>query len=104
MQGKKLLTIAGIVASLTLGFAPMTFAASGASLASSEGCIGCHVINGAGGSVGPDLSHIGSKRSEAWIKQQITNPDSHFSGGTMPPFKMSSGDLNALAGYLESLK
>ncbi|MHB1680634.1 MAG: c-type cytochrome [bacterium] len=80
-------------------------------------CVGCHTINGNGGSVGPDLSHVGSKRSLAWIKKQITDDSSssHFALGSMdgsfPAMmprglvtQMSNTDINALAGYLISLK
>ena len=98
-------------------FGISAYAYSGASLFSSEGCIACHTINGEGGSVGPDLSHVGSKRSLSWIKTQITNPSAHFADGSsvtvngksymaiMPGHKhMEASDLNALAKYLESLK
>ncbi len=104
MQCKKLLTIAGIAASLMLLTAPMAFAASGSSLFAKEGCMGCHTINGAGGSMGPDLSHVGSKKSESWLKKQITDPNSHFPGGSMPSSQMSGAHLKALSSYLESLK
>jgi putative heme-binding domain-containing protein len=106
---------------IILGFvalnASLAFASSGASLFSSEGCVACHAINGNGGSVGPNLSHVGSTKSLSWIKTQITDPSAHFASGStatingksfmaiMPGHKgMSASKLNALAGYLESLK
>ncbi|MHB8232302.1 MAG: c-type cytochrome [bacterium] len=112
MQSKKLLMIAIIAASIVFLTASMSYAASGKSLFASENCVGCHTINGSGGSVGPDLSHVGSHRSLAWIKKQITDPAAHFASGSMdgsspaimPATAMSNADLNALAGYLESLK
>lgn len=110
--------IAAIMAVAVLAFsASVTFAASGSSLFSSEGCIACHTINGQGGSVGPNLSHVGSKKSLSWIKDQIADPSSHFTAGStveinghsymavMPSHKhMPASDLNAIASYLESLK
>ncbi len=97
--------------------ASTVFAASGSSLFSSEGCIACHAINGQGGSVGPDLTHVGSRRSLSWLKQQITNPSAHFAAGSMatingasymsimPGHKhMPTSKLDALAGYLKSLR
>ena len=93
------------------------FAASGASLFGSEGCIACHTINGNGGHVGPNLSHIGSQRSLSWLKTQIVTPGAHFKSGTfatlngksymviMPNHKsMPASKVNAIAEYLESLK
>ncbi len=113
---KKSISALFIAAALIFS-ATTVFAASGSSLFSSEGCIACHSINGQGGSVGPDLSHIGSKKSLSWIKTQITNPGAHFAAGTtaningrsyqviMPGNRnMSASKLNALASYLKSLK
>lgn len=112
MRSKKLLAVAVLAVSALLSTASMSYAASGASLFANESCIGCHVINGNGGSVGPNLSHEGSKRSLVWIKKQITDPSSHFAPGSMdgsspaimPATAMSNADLNALASYIESLK
>ncbi len=109
---KKVLMMLAVVLAFTALNATISFAASGGSLFSSEGCIGCHTINGTGGSVGPDLSHEGGKRSLGWIKTQISDPASHFAPGSsdgsyaaiMPATSMSSGELNALASYIESLK
>ena len=82
-----------------------------------EGCIMCHTINGQGGMMGPDLSHIGSIRSFSWIATQIADPSAHFKRGSvvtlngikyaviMPHFKnMPSEDIGILAKYLSSLK
>jgi cytochrome c551/c552 len=93
------------------------FAASGLSNFKSEGCIACHTINRQCGNVGPNLSHIGAKKSYKWIKTQITNPSSHFvSGNTivingksyvaiMPGNKnMSKSRLNSIVTYLKNKK
>ncbi len=106
-----------LIAAALIFSATTVFAASGSSLFSSEGCIACHAINGQGGSVGPDLSHVGSHRSLSWLKIQITHPSEHFAAGTtaningqsyqsiMPGHSnMPASKLNALAAYLESLK
>jgi nitric oxide reductase subunit C len=77
----------------------------GEDLFKQQGCGSCHTINGIGGNVGPDLSHIGSRRSEAWIEKQIKDPKSHFPNSIMPGFnKLPEGDIKALARYLSGLK
>ncbi|MEJ2646985.1 MAG: c-type cytochrome [Sedimentisphaerales bacterium] len=78
----------------------------GKSLFSSEGCIGCHTINGNGGSVGPNLSTVGSKGlSKEWLTVQIKDPKKHDPGSVMPSFSsLSDNDVDALTTYLESLK
>jgi len=78
----------------------------GEALYRSLGCSGCHTIGGVGGKVGPDLTMVGSRRSEEWIEQQVRNPRSHFPNSTiMPSFdKLSAADLRDLGAYLAGLK
>jgi putative heme-binding domain-containing protein len=40
-----------------------------------QGCIGCHLVLGEGGSKGPDLSVIGSQRSVAHLRESILDPN-----------------------------
>lgn len=71
----------------------------------SNNCMICHSIQGAGGNVGPDLSHEASKgRTKSWIMQQVKDPASHDSSTAMPPFvQLSQEQLNSLATYLLSV-
>jgi cytochrome c oxidase subunit 2 len=88
----------------------------GAALFMSVGCAACHRIAGtrANGLAGPDLTHVGSRRTlgagilpnnmgtmTGWIgNSQAIKP-----GNRMPPFTVLSGDeLRALAAYLETRK
>lgn len=119
-MGKKVtlyLLVFMFVSVLSLTFSAKAFSASGSSLFSSEGCIACHTIAGQGGSVGPDLSHVGSQKSLSWIKTQIVNPSAHFQSNSsvtingksyiaiMPNHKdIASSKIDAIAEYLESLK
>ena len=114
---KKMIVLSLFICAAIAFSASAAFAASGPSFFSSEGCIGCHSINGSGGAVGPDLSHVGSRKSLSWIKTQIVTPDAHFQSGStvtingnsymaiMPNHKdMPVSEVNAIAAYLESLK
>src|SRR5258705_13874806 len=38
------------------------------------GCTGCHKINGEGGAIGPDLTHVGARRSANLIRSAILTP------------------------------
>jgi nitric oxide reductase subunit C len=85
--------------------APSPAVQAGKALFSGMGCSACHKINGVGGTVGPDLSHIGSLRTAAWIGVQITDPASHFPKNAMPAFTMLSKEqVRQLVQYLSSLK
>ena len=89
----------------------------GLKLFRADNCIACHTINGVGGKVGPNLSHIGKTKSLSWIETQIVDPKVHFTYGVptninghtylviMPTLnKISSSQLGIIARYLESLK
>ncbi|HEX6508979.1 MAG TPA: cytochrome c oxidase subunit II [Chloroflexota bacterium] len=82
----------------------------------SNTCVNCHAVTGtpAGGAVGPNLTHIGSRwtigagalpMSEPNLESWIYNPSSYKPGVLMPPYPfLSAKDLHALAAYLYSLK
>ena len=38
-------------------------------------CAGCHAINGKGGTLGPELSDVGDRRSSAYLRASITDPE-----------------------------
>ncbi len=79
-------------------------------------CVSCHAVNGtsAGGAVGPNLTHLGSRwtvgAGAAPLDQQdlerwIADPSTFKPGVLMPPYPfLSHQDLHALAAYLLSLK
>jgi mono/diheme cytochrome c family protein len=63
------------------------------------------MINGEGGSVGPDLSNEGKReRSREWLITQIRNPKAHVPTSLMPPFtSLSDQQVNYIVDYLMSL-
>jgi cytochrome c oxidase subunit 2 len=78
-------------------------------------CSACHTIGGtpAGGTVGPDLTHLASRRSIAagtlpmskgnlygWVE----DPQSAKPGNKMPTIGLEPGQLHAVVAYLETLK
>ncbi|MBI5101543.1 MAG: c-type cytochrome [Nitrospirae bacterium] len=68
-----------------------------------EGCIDCHSFKGQGGSAGPELTAVTKRRDDAWIRQQIKDPQVHNPGSLMPSFKHLSGkEVSALLKYLKS--
>jgi cytochrome c oxidase cbb3-type subunit III len=50
-------------------------------------CSLCHMVNGKGGRVGPDLSRIGSMRPLEYLEESIRKPDAHLAEGISYPYK-----------------
>ena len=77
-------------------------------------CASCHEIRGtaAGGLVGPDLTHVASRRTlaaaeirntPAELRAWIANPQGIKPGSRMPDLGLSSTEYDAIAAYLEGL-
>jgi putative heme-binding domain-containing protein len=49
------------------------------------GCSTCHMVNGRGGLLGPDLSRVGASRSLAYLVESIREPDKELSDGMLDP-------------------
>jgi mono/diheme cytochrome c family protein len=68
-------------------------------------CAMCHVVKGKGGAIGPELTRVSAKLGEADIKAKLENPKSQKPSSSMPSFKsLSKPDMDALTGYLKTLK
>jgi cytochrome c oxidase subunit II len=78
-------------------------------------CVMCHAIGGtpAGSRIGPDLTHLASRRTIAAgtlpntrgnLAGWIVNPQTIKPGVKMPATSLGSDDLQALLSYLETLK
>jgi cytochrome c oxidase subunit II len=80
-----------------------------------HGCVLCHTVRGtaAGGTVGPDLTHLASRRTLAaatvpntrgWLGGWVMDPQGIKPGAKMPPNDMRPDELQALLTYLQSLR
>jgi len=77
------------------------------------GCTGCHKINGEGGAIGPDLTHVGSRLSANLIRESILTPDAKVAKGyekfkgIMPKVfgnQLTGAQLEALVQFLAAHK
>lgn len=75
-------------------------AARGARLFYTHGCHGCHTIGGTGTPIGPDLSRVGLRRSQAWLARWLTDPAWERPGAHMPKLEIEPADIVALAAFL----
>jgi cytochrome c2 len=87
------------------------FVNRGKELVEQKGCRACHVINGRGGTIGPDLTNVGDKAPEqyeygrlsgqktafAWHVAHLKDPRALVQDTVMPNFNLSSKDAQALA-------
>ena len=51
-------------------------------------CQSCHMVNGVGGSLGPDLSEVGASRSSAYLKRSLIRPGEELPAGPPPGYVM----------------
>jgi cytochrome c oxidase subunit 2 len=90
-------------------------ASEGQHIFETTACINCHAVAGtvADGRFGPDLSHLMSRDTIAAgaaantpenLRRWIRNPDSIKPGSLMPAMELSDRELDALAGYLMTLR
>jgi cytochrome c oxidase cbb3-type subunit 3 len=49
------------------------------------GCSACHMVNGHGGLLGPDLSRVGASRSASYLIDSIREPSKELSDGMSDP-------------------
>jgi len=69
-----------------------------------SGCSKCHKIGDEGGSIGPDLSKVGQRRTMEEMSTLIRDPKALNPNANMPPQDISDEDLKYLVRYLAMLK
>ena len=70
----------------------------------SNGCHGCHIVGRTGTPIGPDLSHVGSKYSIAYLERWLRDPATQRPSAHMPALELSDAQVTALAAYLSTLR
>jgi nitric oxide reductase subunit C len=95
-QDQKLRPVAG--RAVALGVSP------GATLFQEKGCFTCHRLNETGSTIGPDLTHVGSRLPQGTIAKILTDPRSVKPDGIMPPPALTGEERTALANFLAQMK
>jgi mono/diheme cytochrome c family protein len=68
-----------------------------------QGCYGCHTVGKVGTPIGPDLSRVGAKYSEAYLKNWLRDPQQQRPAAHMPKLELTEPQIAALAAFLASL-
>jgi mono/diheme cytochrome c family protein len=77
---------------------------AGRHLFETQGCRGCHKLNGVGGSIGPDLTEEGANhRSSDWLEKHFLAPAAVSTGSAMPNYHFTQDQAKALTYYMLSL-
>ncbi len=79
------------------------FVSSGAAVYQKNSCGGCHVVNGAGGRIGPGLNGLAARRTEAWTAEHFINPQKLSPGTPMPVYPLSKKEMQDLISWLFTL-
>jgi cytochrome c len=90
--------------------APAGNATHGAALFASKNCTACHTVNGQGGTVGPNLSHIATTpydnlgNDAAFLTKWLHDPKAVKPDTAMPNPNLTDAEITVIVAYLESLK
>ena len=78
-------------------------AVEGAMLYKANQCGTCHMANGEGMKIGPELNGLYLRRSKEWVQEHLHNPQAHTPDSLMPSYKLSPTDMDQLLTYLFSI-
>ncbi len=91
-------------ATLACGQDDAALVTQGKRLFTEQGCYGCHAIGKTGTPIANDLTRVGSKYPESYLRGWLREPQAQKPGAHMLKIQMSELDARALAAYLASLK
>jgi mono/diheme cytochrome c family protein len=94
----------GLATTVAFGQDGTPLASEGKRLFTEQGCYGCHTIGKAGTPIANDLSEVGSKYPESYLRQWLREPKQQKPRAHMPKIEMAEADARAIASYLASLK
>jgi cytochrome c oxidase subunit 2 len=79
-------------------------AARGRQLFLDLGCYGCHTVGKVGTPIAPDLSRIGYRYREVYLRDWLRDPSAQRPTAHMPRITLTEAQLEALAAFLASLR
>lgn len=110
MKRSRIALAAGMVAAATLAATAQERASrdtrieDGRRAFVAQGCHGCHTVGALGTPIGPALSHVGAKYSEAYLRRWLRDPAQQRPHQHMPKLELTEAQIDVLAAFLASLK
>jgi len=77
---------------------------AGAALFKDKGCFACHKLHETGGTLGPELTHVGAQLTRAAIAKILEDPKQVNPKAVMPQPAITPDERNQLAEFLASMK
>jgi mono/diheme cytochrome c family protein len=77
--------------------------ADGKNLVEQRACLGCHVIENAGGQVGPTMNGIVGRRGAQYLRQKLADPTFDKATSMMPNLGLTVEEIEAILAYLNTL-
>lgn len=66
-------------------------------------CTTCHTIAERGGTVGPNLNHVGLRRTRDWLHEWLVDPQLVKPGTRMPQFDFTPSQIEAAVNHLSGM-
>jgi len=76
-------------------------AARGGALFRTSRCVTCHMVNGRGGTTGPELTRVAQKVGVDWLASYLADPHRHLPATLMPRFRFTADEIHDLVAYAE---
>jgi len=80
-----------------------TTIAQGKRLVTEKACVGCHVVGGGGGTLGPSLNGVVARRGSDFVRHKLADPTFNNATSMMPNFGLSAEQIEAILAYLHTL-
>jgi mono/diheme cytochrome c family protein len=87
---------------LTEEYPPDNWVESGKTLFREARCISCHLVEGRGGPLAPDLAKVASKANAAWLYSYVLDPKGFQPDVKMPQFRFSEEEAQKVTAYMVS--
>jgi len=80
-----------------------TTVAQGERLVAEKACVGCHVVGGGGGTLGPSLNGVVARRGPDFVRHKLADPAFNNATSMMPNFGLTAEQIEAILAYLHTL-